>query len=114
MANIENFCGSAMTLDQIHAVKIANNILELLNSDYKNMLSLYERAKTGAIQINRAKREILAIWKHFKRYSVIFRDIEFKHFPKSDKIQGNYKFLEDMRNTVGDIRLACNNIMIKV
>lgn len=102
-----------MTFNQIHAARIISSIYELLDSDYKDMSSLYERVKTGAIQINRAKREILAIWEHFKRYSVIFRDIELKYFPKSDKIQGNYKFLEDMRN-VGDIRLACNSIIIKV
>lgn len=113
MANLENFCGSAMTFDQIHAARIISSIYELLDSDYKNMLSLCECVKTGAIQVNRAKREILAIWKHFKRYSIIFRDIEWKYFPKPDKIQGNYNFLEDMRN-VRALRGACNDIIIKV
>lgn len=102
-----------MTFKQIHAARIISSIYEMLDSDYKNMLSLYECAKTGAVQINRAKREILTIWKHFRRYSVIFRDIELKYFPKSDKIQGNYKFQEDMRN-VGGLRLACNNIIVTV
>lgn len=64
-----------MTFKQIHAVRIANNILALLDSDYKNMLSLCECVKTGAIQVNRAKREISAISEHADRYYNILCNI---------------------------------------
>lgn len=86
MANIENFCESSMTFKQIHAVRIANNILSLLDSDHKNMLSLCECVKTGAIQINRAKREIRVISEHFDRYYEIIGKIGGSRYLSSPEL----------------------------
>lgn len=75
-----------MTFKQIHAVRIANNILALLDSDYKNMLSLFECVKTGAIQINRAKREIRVIAEHFDRYYEILCKIGDSRYLSSPEL----------------------------
>lgn len=64
-----------MTFKQIHAARIISSIYELLDSDYKNMSSLCECVKTGAIQVNRAKREISVISEHVDRYYRILVNI---------------------------------------
>lgn len=101
-----------MTFKQIHAARIISNIYQMLASDAVEMSRLRTGAENGNIQVNKAKREILAIWKHFKRYSIIFRDIEEKYFPKAYKTQGNYKFIEDIRNVEG-LRLTVCDIIVK-
>lgn len=98
MANVENFCGTAMTFKQIHAARIISNIYELLVSEYTEMSRLCTGVQKGTIQVNRAKREFSEIRKDFKRYYRIFLNIEIKHFSRGYVICEKHEFVKQITN----------------